>query len=306
MNCRPICAYRRSAQRGLVWKKLRIRISKSSPWSCSTTWSRPMVAWVRPSRVSTRSPLSSLRVCRTSGKPVPEAPFRRAAKRFRCVELVEAVARGHEVDEQFVGRQAPPHDEEAEEPLPLGRVQGGSSRLRTISRMSLTRASKSGSKSPLSPSRPRRPTTFPGLEAEEESTFEFRHRGRLRGSADGGEAVLHLVAVVESGGGIDPAGVPGVEVGHPTNPAVDVQRGALFPLPLGLERQRDVRSAGNGLVGHVDFARCALEHGGDAGFRVASFAQETRARTRCPRMALGTKIRKSPSSARTLAMPLPP
>ena len=64
------------------------------------------------------------------GKPVPRRSFRRAAN--ASIRIVEAVARGHEVDEQFVGRQAPPHDEEAKNPSRLGACQGEVRRLRTI------------------------------------------------------------------------------------------------------------------------------------------------------------------------------
>ena len=118
-----------------------------------------------------------------------------------------------------------------------------------------------------------RPPRAARLEAEKEPVLELRVRIVSGAPADGREAVLHLVAVVESRGGVDPAGIPGVKVGDPADAAVDVERGALLPLPLGPQGQGDVRSTGNGLVRGINLARGPLQHGGDAGFRVASLAE---------------------------------
>ena len=57
-------AYNRSAEAGLVWKNEAMLMPNDNPCSTSVTVLLPQMTLDCPSRASTRSPTSSLRVCR--------------------------------------------------------------------------------------------------------------------------------------------------------------------------------------------------------------------------------------------------
>ena len=73
-------AYSRSADVGLVWKKDPMLMPNDNPCNTSVTVLSPQITRDLPSRASTRSPLSSLMVCKMPFTRSPQSPRMQATK----------------------------------------------------------------------------------------------------------------------------------------------------------------------------------------------------------------------------------
>ena len=206
-------------------------------------------------------------------EPISE-PVHQQGMEALDIKTVQAVGRGHEVDQESVFRQAPTHHEEAEEPLPLRGMPGGQTAVGTPTSDVGEYVFEGGvEQAAVALQVLDGPPGATGLEAQEKPVGEFRVGVVTGFPTDGREAVFHFVAVVESFGGVHPPFVAGLEVRHAADPAVDVERRALLVGTLGLERKGDVGRTGNGLVGDLDFLRCPLQDCCDSRFGMAALAK---------------------------------